>query len=153
MKQDNPEAQYRLGLRYAIGEGVPKDAAQAVKWYRKAADQGYANAQNSLGNMFVDQDPAEALKWYRKAADQGDHCAQNNLGCMYAQGDGVPKDTVRAYMYFNLAAMDSSSSFREKRENSREKVAKEMTTVQIAEAQKLSREWKPKVTKMRFVWR
>jgi uncharacterized protein len=65
-----------------------------VKWFRKAAEQGYANAQHNLGYMYhsgkgVTQDYAEAVKWYRKAADQGLAIAQTNLGVKYAKGDGI----------------------------------------------------------------
>ena len=61
---------------YDNGEGVPENDAEAVKWYRKAADQGYAKAQSNLGVMYdngegVPENDAEAVKWYRKAADQG----------------------------------------------------------------------------------
>ena len=60
-----------------IGQGVPQDYAEAVKWYRLAAEQGYAAAQYNLGVMYdngqgVPQDYAEAVKWYRLAAEQGD---------------------------------------------------------------------------------
>jgi len=53
-----------------------KDAAEAVKWYRKAAEQGHALAQTNLGFMYekgdgVPKDAAEAVKWYRKATEQG----------------------------------------------------------------------------------
>ena len=64
------------------------DYAQAVYWYRKAADQGNAAAQNSLGFMYVNgrgglaQDDVQAVYWYRKAADQGNAEAQTNLGVM-----------------------------------------------------------------------
>ncbi|MEG1553077.1 MAG: sel1 repeat family protein, partial [Kiritimatiellia bacterium] len=49
---------------------------EAVKWYRKAAAQGYANAQTNLGICYakgegVARDEAEAVKWWRKAAEQG----------------------------------------------------------------------------------
>ena len=62
---------------YDNGEGVPQDYAEAVKWYRLAAEQGDANAQYNLGLMYdngqgVPQDYAEAVKWYRLAAEQGD---------------------------------------------------------------------------------
>jgi peptidoglycan hydrolase-like protein with peptidoglycan-binding domain len=88
---------------------VPQDDAEAVKWYRKAADQGSAAAQNHLGLMYdngrgVPQDDAEAVKWYRKAADQGDARAQNNLGTMYETGRGVPKDRTRALRHYRAAA-------------------------------------------------
>jgi TPR repeat protein len=53
---------------YAKGRGVPQDDAEAVKWYRKAAEQGDANAQYNLGQGYGDgqgvpQDHAEAVKW------------------------------------------------------------------------------------------
>ena len=55
---------------------MTQDATEAIKWYRKAADQGYAEAQNWLGDIyqdgiFVAQDDTEAAKWYLKAAQQG----------------------------------------------------------------------------------
>jgi TPR repeat protein len=115
-----------------------------VKWYRKAADQGDADAQFNLGAGYdngqgVPQDYAEALKWYRLAADQGVASAQYNLAVMYANGQGVPQDYVRAYMWFNLAAAQGLQGA----EEDRDQVAQQMTAAQIAEAQKLAREWKP----------
>ena len=76
---------------YATGRGVLKDEAEAVRWYRLAADQGDADAQLNLGVMYdngrgVLKDEAEAVRWYRLAADQGDAAAQFNLGNMYAKG-------------------------------------------------------------------
>ena len=61
---------------YDQGEGVKQDYAEAVRWYRKAADQGDADAQFCLGVMYyngngVKQDYAEAVRWYFKAAEQG----------------------------------------------------------------------------------
>ena len=50
---DDANAQYNLGLKFAKGEGVPQDFAVAMSWYRKAADQGNASAQNSLGVMYA----------------------------------------------------------------------------------------------------
>ena len=82
--------------------------ATAVKWYRKAAEQGYANAQCSLGVMYangqgVGQSDAMAVKWYRKAAEQGHAQAQFNLGVMYANGHGVPQDFPEALRWFRKA--------------------------------------------------
>ena len=56
--------------------GVSQDYSEAVKWYRKAAEQGDAGAQNDLGVCYdngqgVNKDYTEAVKWYRKAAEQG----------------------------------------------------------------------------------
>jgi TPR repeat protein len=79
------------------------------------------------------------MKWYRLAADQGYAHAQYNLGIMYAKGQGVPQDYVKAHMWFNLSAAQGEQDAAEHRD----KVAQRMTPAQIAEAQKLAREWKP----------
>ena len=77
------------------------DFAEAVKWYRLAAEQGYAAAQVNLGVMYANgrgvlKDFAAAVKWYRLAAEQGDAAAQFNLGVRYADGQGVLKDDAEA---------------------------------------------------------
>lgn len=107
--QDDAEAQCELGFRYKLGWDMPENAAEAAKWYRKAADRGNAEAQCSLGRMYVlgmgvPEDAAEAAKWCRKAADQGDAAAQYNLGVMYAKGEGVPKYAAWAIKWYRLAA-------------------------------------------------
>ena len=122
-----------------------QDYATALRLWRPLADQGDARAQNNLGVMYsngqgVPQDYAEAVRWYRKAADQGFARAQNNLGVMYSNGRGVPQDYVQAHMWLNLAATKGDKDAVE----GRDQVARKMTTAQIAEAQKLAREWKPK---------
>ena len=73
---------------------------EAIKWYRKAAQQGYAIAQDNLGWMSkwqrCPQDDVEAVKWYRKAAEGGNLAkAQDNLGWMYQHGRGVPARTMQ----------------------------------------------------------
>jgi len=75
---------------YRLGEGVGQDHAEAVRWYRLAADQGDSSAQNNLGYMYyrgegVGQDHAEAARWYRLAADQGNSSAQENLSRLVFQ--------------------------------------------------------------------
>ena len=120
------------------------DYAQAVKWYRLAADKGDATAQSILGFMYdngegVPQDDTEAVKWYRLAADQGDAGAQSNLGVMYAKGEGVPQDYVLAHLWFNLAAAQGDANA----VDNRDIAASKMTRDQLAEAQRLARDWKP----------
>ncbi len=79
---------------------------------------------------------SEAVKWYRKAADQGLASAQYNLGLMHADGRGVPQDYATAYMWFILASVEDAAK-------ARDLSAKKMTLAQIAEAQKMARDWKP----------
>ena len=77
-------------------------------WYRRAAEQGVADAQYNLGFMYrngqgVPQDDKQAVDWYRKAAEQGDTVAQLNLGLMYYYGKGVPQDYKEAYAWACVA--------------------------------------------------
>jgi len=124
------------------GEFISQDYEEAVNWWRKAAEQGDATAQSNLGAMYanghgVQQDYTEAAKWYLLAANQGLAGAQAQFACVYQLGDGLPKDYVLAYMWFNLAAAEGDKAAAE----GREAIAKEMSQEQIAEAQRLSREW------------
>jgi uncharacterized protein len=69
---------------YDLGLGIQQNYLLAVKWYRKAAEQGFANAQNNLGSMYengtgVTKNLAEAIRWYQLAARQGQENAQINL--------------------------------------------------------------------------
>jgi TPR repeat protein len=145
-EQGDAGAQFRLGVMYAFGLGVPQDYAETVKWWRRAAEQGNIRAQPSLGNMYrngvgVPQNYAEALRWYRLAAEQGNADAQFALGVMYEKGEGVPKDYILVHMWFNLAVSRGSSSGTKNRDI----VAGFMTRAQIAEAQQRAWEWKPKI--------
>jgi len=135
-------AQFNLGDMYDNGQGVPEDDVEAVKWYRLAAEQGDSRAQYNLGVMYdngrgVPEDDTEAVKWYRLSAEQGDYLGQNNLGLMYKEGTGVPQDILMAYMWFNLSA---ARDFEDAKTN-KEIIEKRMTRQQIAEGQRLSREW------------
>jgi uncharacterized protein len=148
--QGDADAENNLGSMYFNGSGVPKDHAEAMSWYRKAAQQGNAYGQFNVGRLYtlgdgVPQDHAEAAKWYRKAAEQGYAKAQMVLGGMYVKGQGLPEDYVRAHMWVNIAASRSSDKdTRDQCIQLRELVARLMSPAQIAEAQRLAQEWKPK---------
>ncbi len=149
-EQGDAKAQYNLGLMYDNGQGVSQDYAKALQWYRKAADQGYADAQFNLGFMYdngqgVPQDYVKALQWWRKAAEQGYAKAQSKLGFMYDNGQGVSQDYVQAHMWYNLVASRLPPGMdRDRAVKNRNILAQRMTPAQIAEAQKLAREWRPK---------
>jgi hypothetical protein len=91
----------------------------------------------------VPQDYAEARRWYRKAAEQGHARAQFNVGVMHENGEGTPQDYVQAHMWLNLAASRATGDDQREFANQRDILAGEMTAQQIAEAQRLAREWKP----------
>jgi hypothetical protein len=147
-EQGDVHAQLELGLMYYFGsevfEGVPQDYKEAVKWYTKAAEQRWGEeAQVIVGDMYaegkgVTQNYQEAIRWYRKAAEQGDKEGQSKLGYMYYTGNCVVQDYVEAYKWALLAEKDTRL---------KEMYASKMTPTQIAEAQKLAKEFTEKQEK------
>lgn len=109
------------------------------------AEQGDPDAQARLGDLYrkgegTPENYTEAVRWYRLAAAQGYLLAQVNLGTMYALGEGAPENYVEAYKWWALAAARGDAKAKQKRDIVRDK----MTPAQIAEAQKLAAEWKPR---------
>ena len=139
-EQGDVNAQYGLALMYFNGEGVPQDFTEAEKWWLLAAEQGHAEAQADLAYMYENglgvQDNNEAVKWYRKAAEQGNREARYNLGLMYYIGE----DIVQAHVWLGIAAALGD----ENAQIALDKAASEMTPDQIAEAQRMAREWMEK---------
>ena len=112
---------------------------------RGRAERGDVRAQFSLAIAYangkgVQKDNVEAAKWYRKAAEQGHVVARLTLGLCYAEGEGVPKDSALAYMWINIAAAQGYHLA----VSQRDIIAQRMTKEQIAEGQKLTREWMAK---------
>ena len=143
-KQD-PVAEYTLAQIYAQGDGVPKDDAQARKWLKLAAEHGNPEAEYEMGMALregrdVIQDYDAALKWFIRAAETGNARAQFELGHMYRVGMGVPIDNVKAYMWFNLSARQGY----EDADRARVLAARMMTPQEIAQGQRLAREWRDK---------
>ena len=106
---NDKEVQFKIGSMYYNGFGVAQDSVEAAKWYRKAAEQGLAEAQSSLGSMYnngdgVGRDSYNALNWYRKAAAQGDAEGQFHLGVAYDQGIGVKYNFSTAVDWWRKAA-------------------------------------------------
>ena len=129
---------------YFNGNGVVQDYVTAVKWFTKAAQQGYASAQFNLGLMYFNgQWRCSGLCGGSQVVSQSRTTnampAQYNLGVMYHNGDGVVQDYVMAHVWYNLAGARGDEQARE----NRDRIAQKMTRDQIAEAQRLAREWKP----------
>ncbi len=144
-EQNLAYAESNLGTCYEHGNGVAKDYEEAVKWYRKAAGQNYVIAEYDLAACYangvgVEKDDVEAVKWYRKAAEQNYATAQCNLGVCYGTGQGVAKDYVEAYKWLNLALAQGDTLAKENLPT----IESWMTREQIAEAQRLTREFKPR---------
>lgn len=108
-EKGDAQSQYALGSAFDFGLLVPKDHAEAVRWYRKAAEQNHPEAQYWLGVCYatgqgVAKDEDEAVKWYRRAAEQGYAAAEFNLGVCYDNGRGVAKDEAEAVKWYRKAA-------------------------------------------------
>lgn len=152
-------AQTRSEIVAAMEHG---DYITAYCGFRYHAEQGDADAQTYLGNMYyngdgVSQDYVQSAKWYLRAAEQGDAFAQHVLAAMYDEGLGVSQDYVQAYKWFDVAA----SRFRASQESStvpqlsqsmeslvtlyRDQVALKLSTAQLAHAKRLAREWRPRI--------
>src|SRR5260370_20434097 len=91
--EGSPVAQSQLGLAYQFGQGVDKDAYEAIRWYRMAANSGDPLAQNNFGYLYETgpegvKDLVEASRWYARAAVSGNPTAQYNLGLRYFRGGG-----------------------------------------------------------------
>jgi hypothetical protein len=102
---DSARLKYQLGRAY----WKPNNFAEAITWFRRAAEYHYAPAQAMLGYMFqfgqgVSQSDREALFWYSKAANLGFAPAQKNLGLFYEMGLGVTKDISQASEWYRKAA-------------------------------------------------
>jgi TPR repeat protein len=102
-------AAYLMGLFRFMGSGVARDYAEAFRWWKLAADRGYAEAQNKVGSCFftgqgVPRDYAQAAEWWKKAVEQGIEDAEYNLGLCYFAGQGVSRDLAQAARLFRKAA-------------------------------------------------
>lgn len=105
------ESQYDMGWRLAYDlnqvQGGEK-CQEALSWFRKAAEQGHAEAENRLGECYRDgqgiaPDMSEAIRWFERAAEQNNPDALFNLGSLYYDGKGVKRDWGKARELFNRA--------------------------------------------------
>jgi TPR repeat protein len=108
-QESDPAEDFAKGKALSRGEGGAQDLHEATRYYRRAADRGYAPAQHQLGVAYakgwgVVQNDAEAVNWYRKAAEQGLPEAQHDLGVRYILGLGTQKDVAAGVEWYRKAA-------------------------------------------------
>jgi TPR repeat protein len=106
------EAQFLLGSAYRDGGPIiPQSHAEALKWFRKAADQGLAKAEDAVASMYyngfgVARSYTDAFEWFSRAARQGTRTSHYALGVMYRRGQGVHRDLAAAVTHLRKAAED-----------------------------------------------
>lgn len=143
------DAQYSLGEIYLREWGVEQDLTEAARWYTRAAEQGHAGAQVTLAVLYmigrgVHQSQPKAAFWFERAATQGNADAQVELGDIYAAGRGVGRDPVTAYKWLRLGQNNSrKESLRARAAKSLGRLTRGMSQAQIAEGERLVREWQP----------
>ena len=133
----NAVAQFNIGYMHEFGEGVTSNHELAAKWYERAANQGDARAQHSLGNYyFTSGSYAAATKWYKQSAEQGLAEAQADLGASYGLGQGVPQSYIYAHMWSNISSLTGF----EKGVRLTTELEEFMSTMEISIAQYLARD-------------
>jgi len=136
------QLQFSIGWMYYEGNNLPRDYARAAAWYRKAAEQGHAQAQVNLAVMYTEGEgvaasKVEALKWFRQAAEQGFAEGQTALGVMYALGQGVEADLVQANKWLALAAAQGDADA----QVAHTELVTKLSPAQLAESKKLTEQW------------
>jgi V8-like Glu-specific endopeptidase len=142
-EKGDARAQFDIGFMHANGWGLQRNPAEAMTWYRKAADQGLQIAQHFLGLAYVNgegvrPDDAEAARWFARAAAQGFAQAQFMLGAMTLDGRGVPRDLVQGYAFIVMAGRGGVRSA------GRIVQTMALTEAQRAQAQEIIDHFKPK---------
>lgn len=129
-ERGDPHSQNMLGLliRALYGTAPGPDGKTGIYWIRKAAEQGQAWAQYNLGSSLSGP---EAFKWIYESAQKGFPDAQVKLSRFYRDGQNVPEDVVKAYIWASRAASVGHRAATALRAD----LAKSMTPSQMAEAE------------------
>jgi len=148
--QGDSIAQNDLGSMYQFGDGVTKNYPKAIEYYQQASGQGLGLATANLGYMYdfglgTPENNEKAIELYKVAANAGEPSGMLNLGAMYGEGQGIERDYVIAYMWFDLARfytqnskdMDAKWASRGALEN----LSKFMTPEQIKQGKVKSSQW------------
>lgn len=151
----NVESMFVIGSYLEDGRGgVEVDYAEAAKWFRKSAEQGYFRAQNRLGLALwqgrgIERNETEAAHWIGRSAKQGWAAAQMGYARMYQTGAGVPQDRSEAYFWYSLALPRITNlAERDIVLGELRTAAASMTPKELQDAEKRVRAWKPKFEMM-----
>ncbi len=123
------EVQLQIGLSYEKGHGCTKNYQEAHKWYKKAVEQGCANAQYHKGRCYeygigCNKHLEKAFFLFQKSADQGNNLAQCELARFYENGIGCEKDIKKSIKLYKKSAEQGNK----KAEEALEKVKNNGTT-------------------------
>ena len=137
-----------LGEMHRDGTEIPLDSEEALFWYRRASEEGSAEAGFAIGDMYrngegVSEDARQALDWYLKAANRGLAKAQLEVGKMYLDGEGTRERPMDGLAWLSLAAMQGlDEAVRSKRD-----AEMNLTGVDLQRARNLSHEFSTRITR------
>jgi len=143
-RDNNPQAELKVGLMLDEGLGAAKDCAAAGEWLKKAADAGLAQAQNALGDRSrfgrcAAKSYKEAMRWYLKAAYQNYPLAMRNLAAMFdSYSLGGRGGKIVAYFWAVLAARSDPAAA-----DLRDRIMANLSPFQIEQVQAKAGEWTP----------
>jgi hypothetical protein len=157
VEEGDANAAFRLGVEYLDAKVVPRDIARAVRFQRLAAELGDRRAMFELGTFYehgvgLPRSLEEAARWYLASAERGYAVAQHNIATMFETGVGVEKDLRRAYMFYSLAQAQGFTGVGEAGDEDdpsytyidpTEPLALAMTEEEIAQAERMFREFRP----------
>ncbi|MEX0324502.1 MAG: tetratricopeptide repeat protein [Puniceicoccaceae bacterium] len=143
-EQGDAAAQYRMGMRYLVGDGLAQDFVMAAQWLNRAAEQGHVEAAYRLGLCYkeglgVNLDPLVAIHWWGYAAEQYHVAAQDELANAYLVGFGTRRDLVTAAMWSIIATTlePDNPGYR----MTRQAIANELTYIEQEEARERASMW------------
>jgi len=149
------DCQTSLGMIYQAGDRIPSgvkvDGAEALKWYRMAAEQDHTEAIWHIAGMLargigVEQDNEEAVVWLRRGAELGSGDCMWGLGRCYLKGHGIEADSVMAYAL--MSACLEGIHFPEQKKAiaaKRDELREALTAEQLDQAEPITEKWKAKI--------
>jgi TPR repeat protein len=131
LEVQDSEAQFQIGMKHFLGNGVKRCHVQAAAWFSKAAKQKHSMAQSLLGGIYesgeaphkmgnnsqidcegIPQDYIQAAFWYQNGADGGHSGSSFKLGEFYEQGRGIKQDYIQAAFWYQKAAEQGDQNWR-----------------------------------------
>ena len=141
------EAQFNCATSFFEGKGVEKNTKQAESYFLMAANQDHIGAMNILAGNYSDggfgeKDIKKSISYYEKTAAKGNPIGQYKLGVMFEAGVDLPKNLLKAHMYFNLANVGQHPQAA----NSLQAVTAALNSEELMQAQKMAESWQPENT-------
>lgn len=131
---------------YRDGLGTRVDGQAAAYWFERAAEKNTPHAINALGELYlghrdVPRDFAVARSWFLRGGQIGDSACMYNIGVLHARGQGLERDDIEAFKWFDLAVDSGIGEERDKALRARTLLAERLTPVEVSWAEGRVKDW------------